>query len=93
MVLVLASTRASLMRIDECLTKLREIAGSTSTSADEKLLSQFSGLLDEDLNIAGAWGAIFDWVRDTNRRLAENSLDSASAASTLATWTRLDSTP
>src|SRR5258708_1035554 len=68
----LESARASLMRIDECLTKLREIAGSTSTSADEKLLSQFSGLLDEDLNIAGAWGAIFDWVRDTNRRLAEN---------------------
>jgi len=87
----LERARASLMRIDECLTKLREIAGSTSASADEKLLSQFSGLLDEDLNIAGAWGAIFDWVRDKNRRLAENSLDSASAASALATWNRLDS--
>jgi cysteinyl-tRNA synthetase len=87
----LEAARASLMRIDECLTKLREIAGSTSASADEKLLSQFSGLLDEDLNIAGAWGVIFDWVRDTNRRLAENSLDSASAASALATWNRLNS--
>jgi len=87
----LDSARASLMRIDECLTKLRELAGRTPASADERLLSQFSSLLDEDLNIAGAWGAIFDWVRDTNRRLAENSLDSTSAASALATWNRLDS--
>ena len=87
----LDSARASLMRIDECLTKLRELAGDTSAPADEKLLAQFSSLLDEDLNIAGAWGAIFDWVRDANRRLAENSLDSASAASALATWNRLDS--
>jgi cysteinyl-tRNA synthetase len=48
-------------------------------------------MLDEDLNIAGAWGAIFDWKRETNRRLAENSMDSAAAASALATWNRLDS--
>jgi cysteinyl-tRNA synthetase len=87
----LESARASLMRIDECLTKLREIAGNTSAPPEDNLLAQFSNVLDEDLNIAGAWGAIFDWVRDTNRRLAENSMDSASAASALATWTRLDS--
>ena len=85
------SARASLMRIDECLTKLREIAGNTSAPPEDSLLTQFSGLLDEDLNISGAWGAIFDWVRDTNRRLAENSMDSAAAASALATWNRVDS--
>jgi cysteinyl-tRNA synthetase len=87
----LESARASLMRIDECLTKLREIAGSTTAQPDDNLLAQFANALDEDLNIAGAWGAIFDWVRDTNRRLAENSMDSAGAASALATWNRLDS--
>jgi cysteinyl-tRNA synthetase len=87
----LDSARASLMRIDECLTKLRELAGKTSAAPDDNLLAQFSNLLDEDLNIAGAWGAIFDWVRDTNRHLAENSMDSAGAASALATWNRLDS--
>jgi cysteinyl-tRNA synthetase len=87
----LESARASLMRIDECLTKLREIAGNTSAPPVDSLLAQFSSVLDEDLNIAGAWGAIFDWVRDTNRRLAENSMVSASAASALATWNRLDS--
>jgi cysteinyl-tRNA synthetase len=87
----LEAARASLMRIDECLTKLRELAGDSSGLPDDKLLSQFSSLLDEDLNIAGAWGAIFDWVRDTNRRLADNSLDSVAATSALATWKRLDS--
>jgi cysteinyl-tRNA synthetase len=87
----LDSARASLMRIDECLTKLREIAGNTSAPPDNNLLAQFSSLLDEDLNIAGAWGVIFDWVRETNRRLAENAMDPISAASALATWTRLDS--
>src|SRR5439155_9799993 len=51
----LEAARASLMRIDECLTKLREIAGSAAASPAEKLLGQFSGLLDEDLNIAAAW--------------------------------------
>jgi cysteinyl-tRNA synthetase len=86
----LDSARASLMRIDECLTKLRELAANTTAPPQDGLLAQFSNMLDEDLNIAGAWGAIFDWVRDTNRRLAENSMDSASAASALTTWNRLD---
>jgi cysteinyl-tRNA synthetase len=87
----LNAARASLMRIDECLTKLREITGSAQSQEDQGLLAKFSEALDEDLNVSGAWGAIFDWVRDTNRRLAENSMDSASAASALATWNRLDS--
>jgi cysteinyl-tRNA synthetase len=87
----LESAHASLMGIDECLTKLREIAGNASAPPQDNLLAQFSGMLDEDLNIAGAWGAIFDWRRDTNRRLAENSMNSASAASALATWNRVDS--
>src|SRR6266436_5023527 len=71
----LEAARAALMRIDECLTKLREIAGNTSAPPDNGLLVHFSSMLDEDLNIAGAWGAIFDWVRETNRRLPDNSME------------------
>ena len=52
---------------------------------------QFSDALDDDLNISGAWGAIFEWVRETNRKLAENALDAAAAATALATWDKLDS--
>ena len=88
----LHGARAALTRIDECLTKLRELAGNTKTSDDSSsLLSKFSNALDDDLNISGAWGAIFEWVRETNRKLAENAMDPAAAAAALATWDRLDS--
>src|SRR5437867_6906843 len=86
----LQGAHASLMRIDECLTKLRELAGHAKATDHAPLLKEFSDELDNDLNVAGAWGAIFDWVRDTNRRLAENSLDSAAAASALLTWNKVD---
>jgi len=87
----LQGARASLTRIDECLTKLRELAGNARADADSALLERFYKALDEDLNVAGAWGVVFDWVRDTNRRLAESSLAPAAAASALAAWERLDS--
>jgi len=87
----LQGARAALTRIDECLMKLRELAGNTKANGDSSLLSEFSNALDDDLNISGAWGAIFEWVRETNRKLAENSLDAPSAAAALATWDKLDS--
>jgi cysteinyl-tRNA synthetase len=86
----LQGAKSSLARIDECIGKLRETAGGSSAARDEKLLQQFSQALDEDLNVAAAWGAIFDWVRDTNRRIAENSLTSADAAAALAAWDKID---
>ena len=87
----LQGARAALARIDECLTKLRELAGTAKATGDSPLLGEFSAALDDDLNISGAWGAIFEWVRETNRKLAENALDAAAAAAALATWDKLDS--
>jgi cysteinyl-tRNA synthetase len=86
----LQSARAALLRIDECLGKLRDLAGSTQASPDSALLDRFAAALDNDLNISEAWGVIFDWVRDTNRALAENSLAPAAAAAALATWEKMD---
>jgi cysteinyl-tRNA synthetase len=87
----LQAARASLMRIDECLGKLRELAAHATAPPDSSVLLRFTECLDDDLNISGAWGVIFDWVRDSNRRLAENSMDASAAASALATWDKLDS--
>jgi cysteinyl-tRNA synthetase len=103
----LQAARASLMRIDECLGKLRETAGhpgsagvspasshpscSAKAAPEPAVVERFSSLLDDDLNIAGAWGVIFDWVRESNKRLAENKVDAPSAASALATWDKFDS--
>jgi cysteinyl-tRNA synthetase len=87
----LQRARVSLMRIDECLTKLRELSPSGKAAAESEVIDRFSTLLDDDLNISGAWGTIFDWVRDLNKRLAENKVDSSSASAALATWDRFDS--
>ncbi len=87
----LQGAKASLTRIDECLGKLRELAHGASADPDSSLPNAFSGLLDDDLNISGAWGAVFDWVRETNRRLAQNALDASGAAGALAAWEKIDS--
>jgi cysteinyl-tRNA synthetase len=87
----LQAARAALLRIDECLTKLRGLATGKNGAADEAVLGQFAAVLDDDLNVSGAWGTVFEWVRQLNRGLANNSIDSAAAASALATWDRIDS--
>ena len=98
----LHGARTALARIDECLGKLREIGslgvppsgGSPGTPPEggtPNLLSAFTAALDDDLNISAAWAAVFEWVRETNRRLAENSLGAADAASALAAWEKVDS--
>lgn len=86
----LQDARASLMRLDECLAKLRELARDGKAEAQSPLLGQFSDALDDDLNVSGAWGAVFDWVRDTNRRLADHAMDFHGAASALAVWEKVD---
>lgn len=86
----LVSARTALARIDECLGKLRELAGGSTTAPDEKLVQSFTTVLDEDLNISAAWGTVFDWVSEINRRIAENSVKPADAAAALAGWNRIN---
>jgi cysteinyl-tRNA synthetase len=83
--------RTALARLDECLGKLREAAKGVSAAADPNLVAQFSTALDDDLNVSGAWGAIFEWVRETNRVLAAGQLTAQQAASGLAAWETIDS--
>ena len=54
-------------------------------------LNKFSETLDHDLNISGAWGVIFEWVRETNRLLAANQLPPENAAAGLAAWDKVNS--
>jgi cysteinyl-tRNA synthetase len=87
----LEEARAALGRLDECLGKLREVAGSTTGDADMDLVEKFASALDDDLNVSAAWGVVFDWVREANRRLAANELSKEAAASALAAWAKIDS--
>jgi cysteinyl-tRNA synthetase len=89
----LDGARTSLARIDECLGKLRTIAAgqpSAEQVLSASLVRQFTEALDEDLNISGAWGVVFEWVRDTNRRIAEGSMKPADAAAALAAFEKID---
>ena len=85
------SALEALHRLDNCLIQMREIAGEAEGRPDEETLKQFEAALDDDLNVAKAWGVIFDWVRDLNRQAAEGSLGPELAAGALATWSRIDS--
>jgi len=87
----LQSARASLARLDECLTRLHELAGDLRAAEDTSLVERFGETLDNDLNVSAAWGVVFEWVRDTNRRLAERTMEAAAAAGALAAWSRVDS--
>jgi cysteinyl-tRNA synthetase len=99
----LAGAKTALARIDECVGKLRELSetpNSRSARTDLQLAGQetgvplianFTAALDDDLNISAAWGAVFDWVREMNRRLAENSMSTTEAAAALTAWDKIDS--
>jgi cysteinyl-tRNA synthetase len=88
----LHGAKAALARIDECVGKLRELGAGTAPAAGSaaRLPEAFSAALADDLNISAAWAAVFDWVSDTNKRLAENACDPTAAAGALAAWEKVD---
>ncbi|TAL02556.1 MAG: cysteine--tRNA ligase, partial [Verrucomicrobia bacterium] len=102
----LQGAKTALARIDECIGKLRELSqpltrpsATLSPSDGERdgvrgasdLVASFTDAMDQDLNISAAWAAVFDWVRETNKRIAENSFTAAQAASALAAWEKVNS--
>jgi cysteinyl-tRNA synthetase len=97
----LAGAKAALARIDECVGKLRELGAPGTVPASSKqhadtvfgvpLVANFTAAVSDDLNISAAWGTVFDWVREMNKKLAENSLSATAAADNLAAWDKVDS--
>ena len=92
----LAGAKSALARIDECVGKLRELAAIPksevqSPKSNDALIEKFTAALAEDLNISAAWASVFEWVREMNKRLAENSLSPAEAASALTAWDKINS--
>ena len=87
----LHGAKSALARVDECVGKLRELAGGTAAVPNGEFVGQFKTALEDDLNISAAWASVFEWVRKVNRALAENSMLAAEAASHLAAWEKVDS--
>ncbi len=100
----LTGARTALARIDECVGKLRGLAGNITAEpeASSTLLSQFSLALADDLNISRAWAAVFEWVRANNlwyslvqdlekRGEVNRATRAAKAAVELAAWEKVNS--
>lgn len=86
----LTGARSALGRIDECFSKMKELAGGTSAPPLPAIEQAFTAALDNDLNISAAWAVIFDWVRECNRKMAERSMSADEAASSVATWSKIN---
>jgi cysteinyl-tRNA synthetase len=91
----LAAARHALERIDEFLLKLRELSGNAQPPATacvevEKLQQQFESALDDDLNISAAFAALFEFVRVTNKRIADGQLSAQEAALIWRAWEKFD---
>ena len=83
--------RAAIGRIDEWVARLSKQATTppepTALTAHPE---KFFSALDDDLNISGAMGQLFDLIRDSNRALDAGTLDAAAAAALLAAWQRIN---
>ncbi len=87
----LNGARAALARLDDCLEKLREVAGQTTAEPDAELLKKYADAMDDNLNVSAGWGVVFEWVREMNRLLASGEMKPSLAAAALAAWSRIDS--
>ena len=85
------SRRSAELRFGTSLIPLSAATRRVGDRRYKRFVNRFTAALDDDLNISAAWAAVFEWVRETNRRLAENSLGAADAASALAAWDKIDS--
>ncbi|MGV3533923.1 MAG: CysS/YqeB C-terminal domain-containing protein, partial [Chthoniobacteraceae bacterium] len=84
--------RTSLARIDEWVARLTEFAGAAAPEATELSAhaEQFLGDLDDDLNISGAFGHLFNLIRESNKGLDDQRLTKGQAAQLLADWQRIN---
>jgi len=83
----LSAARSALARLDEWTRRLRELS-ELAKHADQSSIAEleaFGLALDDDLNISAALAAVFDIIRETNRRMDLNEL-TPEAAKGLLDW-------
>lgn len=89
-----AAARA-LERYNDFLVNLEAYPGGTSNGeaqrAIDKLIEGFESCLDDDLNISGALGVVFDFIRDINRLKAEDQLSVEDRDTVLGVMVKIDS--
>jgi cysteinyl-tRNA synthetase len=88
----LAAARAALARIDEWVTRITALAAAENRASNHPLASAagFQDALDEDLNISGALGHLFDAIRESNRLMDQGEFTSADARALLNWWNTIN---
>ena len=91
----LAAAAAAIERLDTLESTLDAYAEDRPDAPDlEGVLAdaraRFEAALDDDLNVSAALAALFDLVRELNRRIAERSLSTADAGRALGSLRDLD---
>lgn len=85
----------ALERYNDFIDNLESATPGTGTGAGaeavQRLLEGFESELDDDLNISGALGHMFDFIRDVNRLKAEGTLSADEREKALAAILRVDS--
>ena len=92
----LDDARKSLARIDHCTGELEKLAKTSGIDGGEtppwaaECLDDFAAAVNDDLNLPGAFAALFDLVRRTNAALAKLPGETFSASKVLAVFKRMD---
>jgi cysteinyl-tRNA synthetase len=89
----LTANRAALARLDEFCAKVKEAAGNETKLGElpewaVELEKRFAEALDDDLNIAGGLGALFDGVHEGNKAFP---MYTTTALAVCNLWKKLDS--
>ncbi len=90
--ILMAILLPALNRVRDFRLRLRGVAGSGSEWQEEteKCEREFGEALDDDLNISGALGILFDFVRDTNKAIDSNGISAGGARRAEELLDRLD---
>ncbi|HUQ44702.1 MAG TPA: cysteine--tRNA ligase [Candidatus Limnocylindria bacterium] len=91
----LDAAAAAIERLDALVGALGAYRADRADATDLPALldgaeARFAAALDDDLNVSASLAALFDLVRELNRRIAERSISTDDAARGLATLRSLD---
>ena len=87
------AARAALVRLDAWINRLRAHAQSASPEPNPEsglAAEHFLTALDDDLNISGAMGQLFDWLRESNKAMDLGALSPGQAAQTLLDFKKIN---
>lgn len=89
------AAKAAVERLNELIRKLREVKGSRKRVLIKKEISAaaeaFEKAMDDDLNISEALAAVFEFVKNINHRIDNNSIDKKSAEAAAGFLEKVDS--